>query len=209
MSDDLPKLPNGVPWPPGALQDVSQHIPNPEVVWLRHLGVRREATQERESLVEPLKVREGGTRDDGRLRTNLFRKAAPENRPSRLDRLLGAPDGPLAVGDQVILIQPAGEPAVRLELAQGVAKPLQTVERDSENLPGGGSPRRSALRLLPRSNRVIEAILPERFHRSADEREGAIRPSRASGCLELLGNASRQVDCLSFRLSCSGHAGRA
>jgi len=184
-----------VPPAAGALQDVGLDVEDAQVVRTDGAGGLRVAAEQGQRLREAAEVGQGGCADHRRLGAVLGRDRGAERLGRQGNGALRGPEGPVAVGDQVVLVDAAGDAAVGRELAHGVVEAAQAVERDPEHFPSGRRARGESLGPLRGVERAASVVSSEVVGGPLQERRRLPAPSAARRAGHLLGQCPRRRPC--------------
>jgi hypothetical protein len=165
-----------------SLENVTGHIPDPEVVRAGRLGLGRKPSKERERLVVAAEVRKGGSPDDRRFCPNLVGNSSTQNLLDERDGLLWRSERAVRVRDQMILVDSTGHPSIRLELGQGLPVAFILVMSDPKDLTDRARTRGQSLCLRRGLYGGFRPISRESTHRFFEQFDGFIgAPSAGRG----------------------------
>lgn len=182
MADDPLEFPRCLGLSSCSFENVTGHVPDPEVARAGRLGLGGKPSKERERLVVAAEVREGGSPDDRRFCPNLVGDSSTQDFLDERDGLLWRSERTVGVRDQMILVDPTGHPPIRLELAQGLSIPFILVMSDPKHLADRARTRGQRLCLRRGLYGGFRPISRESAHRFFEQFDGLIgAPSAGRG----------------------------
>lgn len=165
-----------------SLENVTCHVPDPEVVRAGRLGLGGKPSKERERLVVAAEVRKGGSPDDRRFCPNLVGNPSTQNFLDERDGLLWRSERTVGVRDQMILVDSTGNPSIGLELGQGLPIAFILIMSDPKDLTDRARTRGQSLCLGRGLYGGFRPISRESTHRFFEQFDGLIgAPSAGRG----------------------------
>jgi hypothetical protein len=175
-----------------SLENVTCHVPDPEVVRAGRLGLGGKPSKERERLVVAAEVRKCGSPDDRRFCPNLVGNSSTQNFLDERDGLLWRSERTVGVRDQMILVDSTGYPSIRLELGQGLPIAFILVMSNPKDLADRARTRGQTLCLRGGLDGGFRPISRESTHRFFEQFDGLIGAPSASRGPDIVHHVTRK-----------------